>query len=1084
MTTTINIANIKVGMNVKELKDSGEFARHELARLTKMFKDSETSTQRFENELELLNRAVTQSGGKIKNYEQIVGHLEEKYGIAAEKAKALAAQQEILAHRAKAASLGLERNAEAFSAGQLDKLAKMAESAMTPLQKFAREKKFLDDSMAKGSMETKKYDAILKLLEDQYGITASKAKALAEMEERRQRNIRTAKVGIILDKDKFSDEDLSKLEKLSRAIASPMDELREQKKLLDRARQSGLSEDKYRAMLKHVIDSLGINAEQTKKAAEEQSRLNAILDSAKTSAERFANEEKFINEQLAKGTITTKQHEIAIDSLLRKYNQLPKAGAALARLMSEAGVSKGLANVLSPGPTFQTSATFSPKELSVLKELNAEFNSSDQKQAKFKESLDLIEKALKSGNWSVLQYSQSLDRLSKEYGLVDMGAVDAMMSIRSTYNAERIASQETSGLSNRLGGLSASFINAGKAAASAYINMRRSSGSDVVSSVRNLAVQYAGLYQSINLLKSSVQLAVKMETNAMSFEVLTKSAGKTAILMKELRELSTNTPIPFAEHAAGAKMLLGVNVASTEVKKSLEALSAISLGNQESFSGLVKAFADVNAAGRLTGQEMLQFRNAGFNPLQEIARKTGLSMSELKKRMEDGAISAKMVSDALQSATKAGGLFGGMNDKLKESTQGQFNQMMNNFQQVQIAVGETLGPAILSVTDLLKQMFDPKNPSIFMSILDNFAFGLGSIVSLMQGQEAYNKFMDRVVAQKMRVQQAEKDAADEAKKTANTTMQTQHQMSQAEEKYHQESLERIKREREAYKEKINSIYEDNLKARMTNPYNPDAFEAMKLREDTFGKTRGEQMDAEMAIITMSQTRRINELNTLRQSLKESKDSIAIEERSVQLKKQHVLLNDDQIKQSAELEASFKRQLEEEKAATQHMKGLIAQSGGTPDQIRQAQAEEDRRSQQRMSGLRRSFDEFQSGVFTKASSSLRTAAEELTKKFMPKESIARELAQLDFMRQQNMITQQVFDKQAMELGQQAKDAMGLLPNIAPALKEGSAEAYKFILEQNTKSQERWQIKKLNEEMLKELRTANQQNANAPRLAQAR
>lgn len=51
--------------------------------------------------------------------------------------------------------------------------------------------------------------------------------------------------------------------------------------------------------------------------------------------------------------------------------------------------------------------------------------------------------------------------------------------------------------------------------------------------------------------------------------------------------------------------------------------------------------------------------NAGFNPLQEMAKKTGKSVGELKEEMEKDAISADMVADAFASATAEGGQFYG-----------------------------------------------------------------------------------------------------------------------------------------------------------------------------------------------------------------------------------------------------------------------------------------------------------------------------------------------------------------------------------------------------------------------------------------
>lgn len=67
--------------------------------------------------------------------------------------------------------------------------------------------------------------------------------------------------------------------------------------------------------------------------------------------------------------------------------------------------------------------------------------------------------------------------------------------------------------------------------------------------------------------------------------------------------------------------------------------------------------------------------NAGFNPLQEIARKTGKSISELKEEMSKGAISAQMVQEAFISATSAGGKFYGMSEAASKTINGQISMM-------------------------------------------------------------------------------------------------------------------------------------------------------------------------------------------------------------------------------------------------------------------------------------------------------------------------------------------------------------------------------------------------------------------------
>ena len=71
--------------------------------------------------------------------------------------------------------------------------------------------------------------------------------------------------------------------------------------------------------------------------------------------------------------------------------------------------------------------------------------------------------------------------------------------------------------------------------------------------------------------------------------------------------------------------------------------------------------------------------NAGFNPLEEISRKTGKSIGELKNEMSSGAISSKMVQDAFISATSAGGKFFGMADEGSKTLNGQISMLQESF---------------------------------------------------------------------------------------------------------------------------------------------------------------------------------------------------------------------------------------------------------------------------------------------------------------------------------------------------------------------------------------------------------------------
>jgi len=174
-----------------------------------------------------------------------------------------------------------------------------------------------------------------------------------------------------------------------------------------------------------------------------------------------------------------------------------------------------------------------------------------------------------------------------------------------------------------------------------------------------------------------------------------------------MRKLDQSSPLNFEDFQQAGKTMLGFGLSADEATKRMEQLSAISLGNSDRFSQLSLAFSQTTAAGRLMGQEVLQFVNAGFNPLQQISQMTGESMAELKARMEAGGISVEEVGRAFDRATGKGGLFDGMNQKLADSTAGQLAKLQGDFTAIARGIGEGLNPALRDAVDLLRQFTNP-----------------------------------------------------------------------------------------------------------------------------------------------------------------------------------------------------------------------------------------------------------------------------------------------------------------------------------------------------------------------------------------
>jgi len=212
--------------------------------------------------------------------------------------------------------------------------------------------------------------------------------------------------------------------------------------------------------------------------------------------------------------------------------------------------------------------------------------------------------------------------------------------------------------------------------------------------------------------KISSDKASEVEDLAMQFETLTKSASATKKLMSDFRKEAAKSPLSIRDYAQAGKTLMAFGMAQDSVMPSLRAIGDISMGNSERFASLSLAFAQTQAAGRLMGQEVLQFVNAGFNPLQEISKRTGESMLELKKRMEDGAISAEEVAYAFETATSKGGTFYQAIEKGANTTSGKIAKVKDAVDQLQIAFGTGMNEGLKVALDSANG-FLPKLEGIF-----------------------------------------------------------------------------------------------------------------------------------------------------------------------------------------------------------------------------------------------------------------------------------------------------------------------------------------------------------------------------------
>lgn len=240
----------------------------------------------------------------------------------------------------------------------------------------------------------------------------------------------------------------------------------------------------------------------------------------------------------------------------------------------------------------------------------------------------------------------------------------------------------------------------------------------------------------------------QMEDYFANFTVLLGSAEKATQHVEDLKEFAAKTPFEMAGLADASKQLLSFGIDVNDIMPDLQMLGDISLGNQERFKGLALVFAQVASAGKLTGQDLMQFINQGFNPLQVMAEKTGKSMADLKEEMSDGKITYEMVAEAMRVATSEGGKFyqgmevqsqtlSGMWSTLKDDTMSLIGGAFEPFSEI---LKNNVMPALQGIVGQMTQAF--ADPNIQNSIT-NIASGMGDLA--VKIGELISEYLPKVI---------------------------------------------------------------------------------------------------------------------------------------------------------------------------------------------------------------------------------------------------------------------------------------------------------------------------------------------------
>jgi tape measure domain-containing protein len=204
----------------------------------------------------------------------------------------------------------------------------------------------------------------------------------------------------------------------------------------------------------------------------------------------------------------------------------------------------------------------------------------------------------------------------------------------------------------------------------------------------------------------------EVETQTRSLAILAGSAEKAKQIIQELQQLGAVTPFTSTELIDSAKRLQAFGVEADKVVETTRRLADASGATGAELSGLVTAYGQVQAKGRLQGEELLQFQERGIALQEELRKMYGMTGEEFQKALSKGQVSAKAVEVALQNLTNTGGKYANGAIAQSDTLNGRLSTLQDGIDALARRIGQVLTPALKAIFNQAIAVVDAINAAL------------------------------------------------------------------------------------------------------------------------------------------------------------------------------------------------------------------------------------------------------------------------------------------------------------------------------------------------------------------------------------
>jgi tape measure domain-containing protein len=201
-----------------------------------------------------------------------------------------------------------------------------------------------------------------------------------------------------------------------------------------------------------------------------------------------------------------------------------------------------------------------------------------------------------------------------------------------------------------------------------------------------------------------LSVAAQAEQAEIAFTTMLGSGEKAKAFLDELKAFAAQTPFEFPELQTAASSLISAGFAAEDVIPIMTTLGDVTSGMGTGAEGVQRAtvaLQQMAAAGRITGEDLNQLRDAGIPVFDLLASATGKSKEEIANLAQAGKLGRTEMEQLFEALrTGGGGLerFSGLMEAQSQSLAGLFSTLKDTLGQ---GLAEALGPVIPLLKDMI-----------------------------------------------------------------------------------------------------------------------------------------------------------------------------------------------------------------------------------------------------------------------------------------------------------------------------------------------------------------------------------------------